>query len=92
MTSPKGIFHELSDREYQILGLSARAYTTQDAADELNVSVHTINGTLSRIYSKLGVYGDAPTTQRLKASLLYWGVAHITETGSIAFLRAPVPK
>ena len=45
----------LHPRELQVLTLVARGYGNKAIAEHLNISVHTVQSHLSRIFSKLGV-------------------------------------
>jgi DNA-binding CsgD family transcriptional regulator len=55
----------LTPAEARIAGLVARGLTNREAAAELVVSVHTIEGALTRIYAKLGVRSRSELTRRL---------------------------
>jgi len=45
----------LSERESQVLKLAARGKSTKDIADELFISIRTVQGHLNSIFNKLGV-------------------------------------
>jgi len=49
------ILDQLSERELQVLKLAARGMTNQEIAEELVLSIRTIQSHLSNIFSKLGV-------------------------------------
>jgi len=46
---------KLTDRERQVVGLIARGKTYQETADDLDISVKTVESHMSHIFSKLGV-------------------------------------
>lgn len=59
--------HErLSDREYQILALIGSGRSVRDVADELSLSIHTVNTYRRRILEKLGL---RTTTQIVRYAL-----------------------
>jgi DNA-binding CsgD family transcriptional regulator len=45
----------LTRREREVAGLAAQGRTNRDIADELVVSVRTVENHLQRVYAKLGV-------------------------------------
>jgi len=49
----------LSDREYQILGLIGAGKSVRDVAEELSLSVHTVNTYLRRILQKLDLHSTS---------------------------------
>ena len=52
--------HEiLSDREFQILKMMAKGKSQTDIADELSISISTVNTYRSRIREKLGLHSNA---------------------------------
>jgi DNA-binding NarL/FixJ family response regulator len=53
------IVEQLSKREYQVLKLIADEFTTNEIADELNLSQHTIETHRRNMLSKLGVRNTA---------------------------------
>ena len=53
----------LSEREREVLGLIARGFTNQQAADKLFLSVKTVESYRSRLMSKLGLKNRAEVTQ-----------------------------
>ena len=58
----KPIHETLSDREYQVLRMIASGKTLQGIADELALSVKTINTYRSRILEKMGMKNNAELT------------------------------
>jgi two-component system response regulator NreC len=56
-------FTELSERERQVLLLVARGYTNQAIANQLYLSVKTIESYRARLMSKLGLRNRAELTQ-----------------------------
>jgi pimeloyl-ACP methyl ester carboxylesterase/DNA-binding CsgD family transcriptional regulator len=61
-TSPApvaGRLEDLSDREYEVLELTATGMTNDAIAERLIISVRTVERHLSNIYAKLGVSGKA---------------------------------
>jgi len=58
----------LSKREIEVLQLLARAYTMQEAADELHVAYKTVDRHVQNIYSKIGV--------KTRAGATLWAVEH----------------
>ncbi|MFP4301212.1 MAG: response regulator [Spirochaetaceae bacterium] len=59
--------HErLSDREYQILALIGSGMSVRDVADELSLSIHTVNTYRRRVLEKLGL---RTTTQIVRFAL-----------------------
>ncbi len=46
---------ELSERELQVLKLASRGKSNKDIADELYISIRTVQGHLNSIFNKLGV-------------------------------------
>jgi DNA-binding CsgD family transcriptional regulator len=50
---------ELTDREKEVLGLLALGHTNREAADELFLSVRTVESHRARIQQKLGISGRA---------------------------------
>jgi DNA-binding CsgD family transcriptional regulator len=49
----------LTDRERQVAGLAARGHTGRQIADELTLSVRTVDSHLAHVYTKLGVASRA---------------------------------
>lgn len=49
------VLDQLSERELQVLKLAARGMSNQEIADELVLSIRTVQSHLSNIFSKLGV-------------------------------------
>ena len=47
--------HDLSARECEVLGLIARGYRNTEAAEQLNLSPHTVHSHIKTIYQKLNV-------------------------------------
>jgi DNA-binding CsgD family transcriptional regulator len=61
-TSPApvaGRLERLSDREYEVLELTATGMTNDAIAERLIISVRTVERHLSNVYAKLGVSGKA---------------------------------
>ncbi len=52
---PKAMEEGLAERERQVLGLLAQGYLYKEIADELQISAHTVNTYIRRIYEKLHV-------------------------------------
>ncbi|MEQ9365282.1 MAG: response regulator transcription factor, partial [Leptospirales bacterium] len=50
------VFAELSDREREVLNLVALGLTYRDAAEELDISEHTLRRHIENIYRKLNVH------------------------------------
>ncbi len=49
---PKILHH----REIQVLKLTGKGYGNKEIAEHLNISVHTVQSHLSRVFTKLGVH------------------------------------
>lgn len=45
--------YDISQREYQVLGLMAKGYSNSEIADELFISINTVKTHTSNLYSKL---------------------------------------
>ena len=58
-TIPGDEFSELSEREMEVLSRLARGRLSKEIADELGISVNTVNTYLQRIYEKLHVNSRA---------------------------------
>ncbi|WP_442482404.1 response regulator [Aeoliella sp. SH292] len=56
-------FNKLSAREKEVLGLIAQGHTNQAVADQLDVSVKTIESYRSRLMEKLGLQNRADLTR-----------------------------
>jgi DNA-binding NarL/FixJ family response regulator len=54
-----GRVEDLSDREYEVLELTAAGMTNDAIAERLTISVRTVERHLSNVYAKLGVSGKA---------------------------------
>jgi DNA-binding NarL/FixJ family response regulator len=68
---PDGRLAELSPRERTVLGLLARGHSSQQVADQLYLSVKTIETYRARVASKLGLRGRAELVRfALEAGLL----------------------
>jgi DNA-binding NarL/FixJ family response regulator len=52
----------LSTRENEVLGLIARGLSNQLIADELVISVRTVERHINHIYEKIGVHSKAQAT------------------------------
>ncbi len=61
--SARNSFAELSDRERQVLLLVARGHTNQAIANQLFLSVKTIESYRARLMNKLGLRNRAELTQ-----------------------------
>jgi DNA-binding NarL/FixJ family response regulator len=48
-------YESLTDRELETLQLAAQGMSNKEIADKLNVSVHTVEAHLGRIFNKLDV-------------------------------------
>ena len=58
-TSQSDEFSTLSDREMEVLTRLSRGRLCKEIADELDISVNTVNTYLRRIYEKLQVHSRA---------------------------------
>jgi DNA-binding CsgD family transcriptional regulator len=58
---------ELTETERNIASLVARGHTNQEAADALFISLGTVQGSLKRVYGKLGVRSRTELAARLGA-------------------------
>lgn len=56
----------LSSREQEVARYLASGYSTNAAAKELHISVHTVRSHKRRIYEKLGVHSQAELIARLR--------------------------
>jgi DNA-binding NarL/FixJ family response regulator len=56
---------ELSAREHEVLDLLARGYLYKEIADQLNISIPTVNTYVRRMYEKLHVRSRAQAVARL---------------------------
>jgi DNA-binding CsgD family transcriptional regulator len=61
-TVPANTSNHLTMREQQILGLLAEGRSNQDIADDLTLSIRTVERHISNIYSKLGLEGRTART------------------------------
>ncbi|NJD22477.1 MAG: response regulator transcription factor [Melioribacter sp.] len=57
--SDKSPYEILSDREFQILKMMAKGTSQTDIADELSISLSTVNTYRSRIFEKLNFHSNA---------------------------------
>jgi DNA-binding NarL/FixJ family response regulator len=58
---------QLAARERQVLDLMARGYISKEIADNLNISIPTVNTYIRRIYEKLHVHSRAQAVARYLA-------------------------
>ena len=58
-TIPGDELSELSEREMEVLSRLAQGRLSKEIADELGISIHTVNTYLRRIYEKLHVHSRA---------------------------------
>ena len=65
VTAPPATMSELSPTEQRLADLVAHGKTNREAADQLFVSVKTVEANLSRIYRKLGVRSRSELAARL---------------------------
>src|SRR5262249_28537101 len=49
--------HDLTDREREIAELAARGHSNREIAEQLYVSIRTVNNHLNHVYTKLGFSG-----------------------------------
>jgi len=61
---PEGDLEQLSQREKEVLDLLARGYLFKEISEALNLSEHTVDTYLRRIYEKLHVHSRAQATAR----------------------------
>jgi ATP/maltotriose-dependent transcriptional regulator MalT len=66
----------LSTREVDVLGLIARGRSNQEIADELFLSVRTVERHISTIYEKLGAHGKAARATATAYALKHGLAAH----------------
>lgn len=66
----------LSPREWEILGLLARGYSYKEIADQLGISIPTVNTHIRRTYEKLHVHSRAQAVA--KFGFLSGGMPHLT--------------
>lgn len=50
------LYRNMTEREREIIGLIARAYSNKDIAENLGIAEQTVKNHLSQIFDKLGVY------------------------------------
>lgn len=55
-------FHDLSDRELQIMMMITRGEKVQDISEQLNLSPKTVNSYRYRLFNKLEISGDVELT------------------------------
>ena len=60
--APDNELSQLSKREEQVLELLAQGYLYKEISTELNISRHTVDTYLRRIYEKLHVHSRAQAT------------------------------
>lgn len=67
-TSYRGnvIFHELTQREHQVLALVAHGWENKEIARELHISTFTVQNHLQKMYRTLGI------SNRTEAARFYW--------------------
>jgi DNA-binding CsgD family transcriptional regulator len=61
----------LSPREREVLELIARGRSNAAIADELHLSIKTVEPVVSTIFTKLGLHNDAGSNRRVLAALAY---------------------
>lgn len=70
----------LTPREYEILGLIAEGYSNRAIAERIIITVKSVENSINRIYSKLGIEsGDAAIQPRVAAVLSYLREARIAD-------------
>jgi DNA-binding CsgD family transcriptional regulator len=57
----------MTSRERDIAALASAGRSSKSIADDLGLSVRTVDNTLQRVYIKLGVHGRADLAARLAA-------------------------
>lgn len=65
-TLPEEVFPELTEREREVLDLIARGETNADIADQLSISLKTVQNHVSNIYGKLQVTDRAQAAIRAR--------------------------
>jgi DNA-binding NarL/FixJ family response regulator len=56
----------LAEREHEVLGLLAKGYLYKEIADTLQISAHTVNSHIRRIYEKLHVHSRSQAVARYR--------------------------
>ncbi|WP_179893981.1 AAA family ATPase [Streptomyces sp. gb14] len=79
---PHGVLHGLSPRERDIAGLVARGWTNREIAQELFVSVKTVEYHLGNVYAKLGIQGRRRLRDLVQADAAANGTDRLAEPGA----------
>ena len=57
----------LSDRESEVMGMAAKGRSSQRVADDLGVSLSTVNSHIYHIYQKMGVHSRQQMLDRIES-------------------------
>lgn len=68
---PKGLLARLTERQREILHLTAQGYSNAAIAEQLFLSHRTVENHLSRIYQVIGIDSQANIQPRVAAALIY---------------------
>lgn len=63
---------KLTDREREILGLIAEGYSNRAIADQLTITVKSVENSINRLFHKLGIDSRDETTQPRVAAVLQY--------------------
>ncbi len=69
-TLPEGVGTALSPRESEVLGLIAQGKSDRAIADDLFLSVRTVEGHVARVFTKLGIHSRADAIRHVLAESL----------------------
>ena len=58
--------YKISEREFEVIQLICEGYTNKEIAQELNISVNTVNNHVANIFSKMGVRSRIDLLKALK--------------------------
>jgi DNA-binding NarL/FixJ family response regulator len=75
LIAPRSPLGNLSDREYELLGLMARGYSNSGIAAELYLSPKTVETHVRSIFMKLGLPPADGEHRRVRAVLMYLDAA-----------------
>ncbi|MEO7078460.1 MAG: response regulator transcription factor, partial [Rhodococcus sp. (in: high G+C Gram-positive bacteria)] len=69
--SKPSALEDLSDREYEVLGLVAQGHSNTSVAEQLSLSDRTVEAHMRSVFTKLGLHDDGSTHRRVLAVVKY---------------------